>query len=170
MVANLSAHKKGWDERWFEFSKWAEKGKKLQSELLQLVDDDTDAYKLIMEAYSLPKKSEEENELRKTAIQEATKKATLIPFQVMETAFRGFSLIKEMVEKGNPNSVTDAGVGALALRSCIKGAFMNVRINVSSLEDKNFVSDILDRGREIELQTQIMEEEILKNINEKLKI
>jgi glutamate formiminotransferase / formiminotetrahydrofolate cyclodeaminase len=170
MVANLSAHKKGWDERWFEFSGWAEKGKKLQNELLQLVDDDTDAYKGIMEAYSLTKNSEEEKKLRKSAVQEATKKATLIPFKVMETAFLGFSLIKEMVEKGNPNSVTDAGVGALALRSCIKGAFMNVRINVSSLEDKKFVSDILDRGREIELQTLILEEEILKNINEKLKI
>src|SRR3970282_142916 len=115
--ANLSAHKKGWDERWKEFSEWAERGTKIQNELLQLVDDDTDAYTQIMEAYTLPKITSEDKLLRKAAIMEATKKATLVPFRVMETAYRGYDLILEIVEKGNPNSVTDAGVGALALRS-----------------------------------------------------
>ena len=94
-----------------------------------------------MEAFSLPKKSEEEKKSEKAAIQEATKNATLVPLKVMETAFSGFELIREMVEKGNPNSITDAGVGALALRSCIRGAFLNVKINASGLDDKDFVTD-----------------------------
>lgn len=167
MVANLSAHKKGWDERWKEFSDWAEQGKKIQNDLLQLVDDDTDAYKGIMEAYALPKKSEEEKKIRKTAIQEAIKKATLVPLKVMETAFPGFRIIREMVEKGNPNSVSDAGVGALALRSCIKGAFLNVSINAASLEDKEFVNSVLEKAKELELNTLTEEEEILKSIIKK---
>jgi glutamate formiminotransferase/formiminotetrahydrofolate cyclodeaminase len=166
MVANLSAQKKGWDERWKEFSDWAEQGKKIQNDLLQLVDDDTNAYRGIMEAYAMPKKSEEEKKVRKTAIQEATKNATLIPLKVMEIAFPGFRIIREMVEKGNPNSVSDAGVGALALRSCIKGAFLNVSINVASLDDEEFVRNVLERAKEIEAKTVTEEEEILKIINE----
>ena len=165
MVANLSSHKRGWDARWKEFSDWAEKGKLIQNRLLQLVDEDTMAFNMILEAYSLPKKSEEEKAKRENAIQDATKNATLIPFKVMEIAFSGFELIGEMVEKGNPNSVSDAGVGALALRSCVRGAFLNVKINASGLKDEIFMKDIISKGEEIEAKTIAAEELILKSIN-----
>ena len=166
MVANVSGHKRGWDDRWKEFSVWAEKGKEIQNRMLQLVDEDTDAFKRIMEAYSLPKKTEEEIRIRKSAVQEATRNATLIPLKVMETAFPAFSLIGEMVENGNPNSVTDAAVGALALRSCIRGAFLNVRINASGLDDREFVREILEKGQSIESDAAREEESILKKTNE----
>jgi glutamate formiminotransferase/formiminotetrahydrofolate cyclodeaminase len=165
MVANLSSHKRGWDERWKEFSDWAEKGKAIQDSLLQLVDEDTMAFNRIMEAFSLSKKNEEEKKIRDIAVQEATKNATLVPLKVMETAFSGFELLSRMVEKGNPNSVTDAGVGALALRSCVRGAFLNVRINASGLTDKAFAADVINRGEEIEKKTIAEEDRILKNIN-----
>jgi glutamate formiminotransferase/formiminotetrahydrofolate cyclodeaminase len=165
MVANLSSHKRGWDARWKEFSDWAEKGKSIQNSLLQMVDEDTMAFNMILQAYSLPKKSEEEKILRENAIQESTKNATLVPFKVMEIAFTGFELISEMVEKGNPNSVSDAGVGAIALRSCIRGAFLNVKINASGLKDKIFMNDIIAKGEEIEAKTIAAEELILKSIN-----
>lgn len=164
MVANLSSHKKGWDDRWKEFSEWAEKGKAIQNRLLGLVDRDTDAFNKIMEAYALPKKTEEDKKARNIAIQDATRHAVLIPFEVMETALSGFALIREMVEKGNPNSVTDAGVGALALRTCIKGAFLNVKINVAGLEDEAFVREIVEKGCNIESKAALEEEAILKMV------
>jgi len=164
MVANLSSHKRGWDDRWKEFSDWAEKGKDIQNKLLELVDEDTEAFNRILNAFSLPKNSVEENQVRKSAIQKATKEAALVPFKVMETALPGFRLIGEMIEKGNPSSVTDAAVGALALRSCIKGAFLNVRINSLGLDDKDFVNDILNKGRAIESQAVSEEEVILKMV------
>jgi glutamate formiminotransferase/formiminotetrahydrofolate cyclodeaminase len=170
MVANLSSHKRGWDNRWKEFSDWAEKGKAIQNCLLQLVDEDTKAFNRIMEAFSLSKKNEEEKKIRDKAVQEATKNATLIPLKVMETAFSGFELISQMVEKGNPNSVTDAGVGALALRSCIRGAFLNVRINASGLADKVFVAEVISRGEEIEIKAIAAEDLILNNINTRIGI
>jgi glutamate formiminotransferase/formiminotetrahydrofolate cyclodeaminase len=168
MVANLSSHKRGWDDRWKEFSDWAEKGKKIQNALLEMVDEDTKAFKKIMEAYSLPKKSEEEKKLRENSVQEATKIAILVPLKVMETAFSGFELINEMVENGNPNSISDAGVGALAVRSCIRGAYLNVKINSSGLKDKIFVKDVITRGESIESKAMEAEEEILKLINSKI--
>jgi glutamate formiminotransferase/formiminotetrahydrofolate cyclodeaminase len=168
MVANISSHKRGWDDRWKEFSDWAEKGKEIQNKLLQLVDEDTAAFNGILNAYSLPKKTEEEIRVRKSAVQEATRNATLIPLKVMETAFSGFGLIREMVKKGNPNSVTDAAVGALAIRSCIRGAFLNVKINASGLEDKEFVSDLIKKGQVIESETIREEEAILKITEDKI--
>jgi len=170
MVANLSSHKKGWDAKWKEFSDWAERGKAIQNTLLHLVDEDTTAFNWIMEAFSLPKKSVEEKKLRDTAIQDATKNAILVPLKVMETAYSGFELINEMVEKGNPNSITDAGVGALAIRSCIRGAFLNVKINSSGLHDKGFVDSILAKGEDLELKAATSEEAILKLVNTKIKI
>jgi glutamate formiminotransferase/formiminotetrahydrofolate cyclodeaminase len=170
MVANLSSHKRGWDDRWKEFSDWAEKGKAVQNDLLQLVEEDTKAFNRIMEAFSLPKKSEEEKKVRDIAIQEATNAATLIPLKVMEIAFAGFELINEMVEIGNPNSISDAGVGALAIRSCIRGAFLNVKINASGLNDKDFVTSVISRGEDIESKAIIAEEEILKKVNSKIKL
>lgn len=162
MVANISGHKRGWDHRWKEFSEWAERGKEIQNRLLRFVDEDTEAFNRILEAIGLPKKTDEEIEARKAAIAEATKYAALVPFRVMETALPGFTLIREMVEKGNPNSVTDAAVGALALRSCIRGAFLNVRINSIGLDDKEFVNDIISRGKTIEEQAIREEESILR--------
>lgn len=161
MVANISGHKRGWDNRWKEFSEWAEKGKEIQNRLLRFVDEDTEAFNRILGAFGLPKKTDEEIKARTAAITEATKYAMLVPFRVMETALPGFALIREMVEKGNPNSVTDAAVGALALRSCIRGAYLNVRINSVGLDDKEFVNDLISRGKVIEDQAISEEESIL---------
>jgi glutamate formiminotransferase len=168
MVANLSSHKRGWDERWKEFSDWAERGKAVQNTLLQLVDEDTRAFNGIMAAFSLPKKNPTDKEARDYAIREATKTAILVPFKVMETAFSGFALIDEMMQKGNPNSISDAGVGALAIRSCIRGAYLNVKINAAGLIDKDFVKDILAKGEEIESQAIAAEASILEKINSKI--
>jgi glutamate formiminotransferase/formiminotetrahydrofolate cyclodeaminase len=168
MVANISSHKRGWEDRWKEFSDFAEKGKEIQNKLLQLVDEDTAAFNMILNAFNLPKKTEEEIVIRKSAVQEATRNAMLVPFKVMETAFSGFGLIREMVEKGNPNSVSDAAVGALAIRSCIRGAFLNVRINASSLEDKEFVSDLIKKGQVIESEAAREEQAILTITEDKI--
>ena len=161
MVANLSSHKRGWDDRWKEFSGWAEKGKSIQNELLDLVDEDTEAFNRILEAAGLPKRTEEEKKIRRSAVQEATRNAASVPFKVMETAFAGFGLLKEMVEKGNPNSVSDVAVGSLALRSCIRGAFLNVKINAAGIEDKEFTANLIEKGRIIESRAAEEEEEIL---------
>ena len=168
MVANLSSHKKGWDERWEEFSNWAEKGQQYKDELLRLVDADTKAFTQIMNAMSLPKGTDEEKVIRKKAISDATKFAIEIPFKVMQVSYDSMEVIKAMAEIGNPNSVSDAGVGALCARSAVMGAFMNVRINAGGCEDKKFVEDVLKKGREIENKAKAREEEILKIVNEKI--
>ena len=167
MVANLSSHKKGWDDKWEEFSNWAEKGQLYKDELLRLVDADTKAFNQIMSAMNLPKGSDEEKTTRKKAINDATKLAIEIPFKVMQVSYDSMEVIKAMAEAGNPNSVSDAGVGALCTRSAVIGAFMNVRINASGYDDKNFVSDVLAKGKEIENKTIALEAEILKIVNEK---
>jgi len=169
MVANLSSHKRGWDDKWEFFSDWAEKGKEIQNHLLDLVDEDTEAFNKILEAFGLPKKSDEEKSARSVAVQEATKNAIMVPFRVMETAFSGFELIRQMVEKGNPNSITDAGVGALALRSCIKGAFLNVKINASGLTDKSFASEIVSKASIIELKAVEEELSIMMLVDSRIK-
>lgn len=168
MVANLSSHKKGWDERWEEFSNWAEKGQQYKNELLQLVDADTDAFKQIMNAMGMPKGTEEEKAARTKAIQKATKLAIEIPFRVMQASYNSMEVIKAMVDMGNPNSVTDAGVGALCARSAVIGAFMNVRINASGFDDKGFVNELISKGKEIESNAIRLEAEILKIVNEKI--
>ncbi|HRG25145.1 MAG TPA: glutamate formimidoyltransferase [Chitinophagaceae bacterium] len=168
MVANLSSHKKGWDERWEEFSDWAEKGEALKNELVKLVDADTKAFNKIMEAFALPKSNEEEKTIRSQAIQEATRFAIDIPFQVMQASFNSLEVIKAMAETGNPNSVSDAGVGALCARAAVMGAFMNVRINAAGYSDKDFVEEIVRNGKEIEQKTIALEQEILKVVNEKI--
>jgi glutamate formiminotransferase/formiminotetrahydrofolate cyclodeaminase len=169
MVANLSSHKKGWDSRWEEFSNWAEQGQAYKNELLKLVDLDTAAFNKIMEAFSLPKSSDEEKAARDKAIQDATRYAIEIPFKVMVTAFESLTLIKAMVETGNPNSVTDAGVAALCARSAVLGAFMNVKINALGYKDKVFVNDVISRGSKIEKRTIALEEEIIVLVNGKIK-
>lgn len=170
MVANLSAHKKGWDNRWEEFSQWAEKGQTLKNELLTLVDLDTVAFNNIMSAFNLPKTNDEEKGLRQQAIQKATKVAIEIPFKVMQLSYESMALIKTMAETGNPNSVSDAGVGALCARSAVVGAFMNVRINATGYDDKTYVNGILTQGKEIETKTMALETEVLKIVNEKIGI
>jgi glutamate formiminotransferase/formiminotetrahydrofolate cyclodeaminase len=168
MVANLSSHKKGWDDRWEEFSDWAEKGQEYKNELIRLVDADTRAFNGIMTAFGLPKGTDEERALRTRAIQDATKTAIEIPFRVMEVAYASMDVIEAMAEKGNPNSVSDAGVGALCARAGVMGAFMNVRINTAGYADKVFVADVIARGKEIEDKTMMMEARILKTVNEKI--
>ncbi|MBW6492705.1 MAG: glutamate formimidoyltransferase [Lentimicrobium sp.] len=165
MVANLSSHKAGWDDRWEEFSNWAEKGQALKDELLHLVDEDTLAFNKIMDAFGLPKGSEDEKALRTKAIQEATKYAIEIPFKVMRKSFATFEVLKAMAQTGNPNSVTDVGVGALAARSAVIGAFLNVKINAAGLSDKSFVESVIAEGAEIERKAREAEEEILGIVN-----
>jgi glutamate formiminotransferase/formiminotetrahydrofolate cyclodeaminase len=168
MVANLSSHKKGWDDRWQEFSNWAAKGQQYKNELLKLVDADTAAFNKIMEAFALPKSTAEEKTKRTEAIQAATKYAIEIPFKVMETAAASMELVKAMASIGNPNSVSDAGVGALCIRSAVMGAFMNVRINASSYNDKDYVNDIITKGKTIEANIITQEAEVLQIVNTKI--
>ena len=168
MVANLSAHKRGWDDRWEEFSKWAEKGLAFQNELLRLVDEDTNSFNKIMEAFRLPKDSEEEKAKRAEAIQAATKFAIETPFKVMETAYNSMEVMHAMADFGNPNSVTDAGVGALCARTAVIGAFLNVKINCGDCEDKVFVTDILKRGQQLVDKACALEAKILELTNSKI--
>ena len=168
MVANLSAHKRGWDERWEEFSDWAEKGMAYQNTLLDLVDEDTNAFNKIMDAFRLPKDTQSDKAKRQEAIQIATQYAILTPFKVMEIAYESMEVMKAMAEFGNPNSVTDAGVGALCARTAVIGAFLNVKINCGDCEDKDFVADILERGQQLVDDTCALEDEIMKITNSKI--
>ena len=168
MVANLSSHKKGWDDRWEEFSNWAEKGQQYKDELLRLVDADTKAFNGIMHAMSLPKGTDEEKAARKQAMNEATKLAIEVPFRVMQLSYDSMEVIKAMAEVGNPNSVSDAGVGALCARSAVMGAFMNVRINANGYDDALFVDEVLQSGREIERKAIDLENRILEIVNSKI--
>jgi glutamate formiminotransferase/formiminotetrahydrofolate cyclodeaminase len=168
MVANLSAHKKGWDNRWKEFSDWAGRGQTYKDELIRLVDEDTRAFDGIMNAFALPKGNEQEKVLRHQAIQQATRAAIEVPFRVMEVAYASLAVIKQMATDGNPNSVSDAGVGALCARAGVFGAFMNVRINAAGYEDKDYVSQILAKGKEIADRTADAEAEILRIVEEKI--
>ena len=149
MVANLSSHKPGWDDRWQYFAEWAEKGQKIIEEMLYLVDEDTNSFKRILDAFGLPKGSESEKEARSKAIQEATLYATEIPLRTMQVAFSAFDLAEAMVKEGNPNSVSDAGVGALALRAAVFGGYMNVRINSSDLKDREKAAMLVKEAQQI---------------------
>jgi glutamate formiminotransferase / formiminotetrahydrofolate cyclodeaminase len=169
MVANLSSHKPGWDAQWEHFSKWAEKGQEVMSELLFLVDEDTNAFNKIMAAFSLPKGSDREKEIRSEAIQEATLYATQIPLRTMKTSFKVFEIVEAMAAEGNPNSVSDAGVGALAARSAVLGAHLNVRINASSLKDRTVAEQLLSEASSIAEDACRKEEEILKIVSSKIK-
>lgn len=170
MVANLSSHKPGWDERWKEFSDWAEKGQYYKNELLKLVDEDTNAFNKIMTAFGLPKSNDDEKYARTTAIQNATRYATEVPFKVMQLAYDSMEVIKAMAETGNPNSITDAGVGALCARSAVMGAFLNVKINAAALTDKAFAEQLISKGNVLIGKVQQLETEILELVNSKIKI
>jgi glutamate formiminotransferase/formiminotetrahydrofolate cyclodeaminase len=168
MVANLSSHKKGWDDKWEEFSNWADKGQIIKDELLKMVDADTAAFNKIMTAFGLPKGTDEEKKQRTQAIQDATRFAIEVPFKVMQLSYDSMALIKAMANHGNPNSVSDAGVGALCARTAVMGAFMNVRINAACYEGKAYVNDIIAKGKAIEQKTISEEAAILKIVNGKI--
>ena len=168
MVANLSNHKAGWDARWEEFSNWADKGQKIQAELMTLVDEDTEAFNRIMEAFGLPKKTEEEKAARSAAIQAATLFATQVPLHTMQASFKVFELCKAMAEEGNPNSVSDAGVGVLAARAAVLGAGLNVKINASGLKDHETADKLVGEANELIKKANELEAEIMKIVEEKL--
>lgn len=166
MVANLSSHKPGWDDRWEEFSKHAVVGQKIKDELLWLVDEDTQSFNKIMNAFGLPKGTDEEKAIRRQAIEEATKYATEIPFKTVQRSFDVFALCEAMVETGNPNSVTDAGVGALCAKAAVTGAYFNVRINAATLQDKEFAADIVKKAYEYVEKAAALEAKIVKRVEE----
>ncbi len=168
MVANLSAHKRGWDERWEEFSEWAEKGKACTEELLRLIDEDTEAFNALMAAYGLPKSTEAERAERHASIQAATKRAIEVPLRTMEGALRSMEVAKAMAETGNPNSVSDAGVGALCARSAVLGAFLNVKINAPGLADQDFARGALKLGSRLAGEAANIEGDILGVVEAKL--
>jgi len=168
MVANLSSHKRGWDDRWKEFSDWAERGQRYASELLRLVDEDSRAFTQVMDAFGLPKTTDAEKAARTSAIQAATTHATEVPFKVMETALASMEVIKAMAEAGQENSVSDAGVGALCARTAVMGAYLNVKINAAQLADETFATSIRARGADIETRAQAMETEILAIVNARI--
>lgn len=168
MVANLTGGKAAYDDEWEKFSDVAVHGQQLKNELLHLVDEDTNAFNKIMNAFGLPKKTDEEKAARSAAIQDATKFATEVPFHTMQKAFETFEVCRAMVEWGNPASVTDGGVGALAARSAVMGAHLNVKINASSLKDEAFKNDILAKAAEIEAAAIKEEAEIIAIVNQKI--
>ena len=168
MVANLSAHKRGWDDRWKEFSDWAVKGQAVMDELVALVDEDTAAFDRIMAAFGLPKGTDEEKAARAEAIEKATLYATQVPLRTMKASYKAFEVIRAMAQTGNPNSVSDAGVGALAARSAVLGAQLNVKINAASLADKAKAAELTAEAAEIAAKAVTEEKEILDIVNSKI--
>ena len=168
MVANLSSHKAGWDDRWEEFSTWAERGQAIQAELMTLVDEDTEAFNRIMAAFGLPKGTDEEKAARTVAIQEATLFATEVPLHTMQASIKVFELCRAMAEEGNPNSVSDAGVGVLAARAAVLGAGLNVKINAGGLKDRTVADRLVGQANALIAQANQAEAEIMKIVEAKL--
>ncbi|MCO6500419.1 MAG: glutamate formimidoyltransferase [Vicingus serpentipes] len=168
MVANLSAHKAGWDERWEEFSKWAEKGQKYKNTLLQLVDEDTNAFNKIIDGFRMPKSNDKEKAIRAQAIEEATKYATEIPFKVMETAYHSMEIAQAMLKGGLQSSLSDSAVGILCAKTAVTGAYFNVKINAKDIKDRKFAEDLIKRGEEIYQKTIAIEKETIDFINSKM--
>jgi glutamate formiminotransferase/formiminotetrahydrofolate cyclodeaminase len=168
MVANLSSHKRGWDDKWEYYSDWAEKGQDLKDQLLFLVDEDTQAFNKIMEAFRLPNSNDAEKAERSEAIQEATKYAIEIPFKVMEVSFNTFDMLEAMAKDGLKASISDAGVGALCILTAIKGAFLNVKINLGGLKDQTFKTQILEKGNKMVAEAQKREAKILEIVEAKI--
>ena len=168
MVANLSSHKAGWDERWEFFSDWAENGMAVMNELLALVDEDTAAFNKIMDVFGMPKGTPEEKEARAAAMQVATLYATEVPLRTMKAAYKAFDVVRAMATEGNPNSVSDAGVGALAARSAVMGACLNVKINAAGLKDREVAERFINEANEIQALAQQAEKEILEIVESKI--
>ena len=168
MVANLSSHKAGWDDRWEYFSDWAENGMAVMNELLALVDEDTAAFNKIMDVFGMPKGTAEEKEARAAAMEAATLYATQVPLRTMKAAYRAFDVVRAMAQEGNPNSVSDAGVGALAARSAVMGACLNVKINAAGLKDRAVAEALVNEANEIQALAQQAEREILAIVENKI--
>lgn len=168
MVANLSSHKAGWDDRWEYFSEWAENGMRVMNELLALVDEDTAAFNKIMDVFAMPKNTPEEKAARAEAMQMATLYATEVPLRTMKAAYKAFDVVRAMAEDGNPNSVSDAGVGALAARSAVMGACLNVKINAAGLKDRETAEKLVNEANEIQALAQQAEKEILEIVESKI--
>lgn len=168
MVANLSSHKRGWDDQWEVFSDWAEKGQQYKDKMLFFVDEDTRAFNKIMDAFGMPKKTDEEKLARKEAIETASKYAMEIPFKVMQTALESMEVIRAMAETGNPNSVSDAGVGALCALTAVEGAWLNVKINAGGIEDSTFTTDLLKKAETLALQAKAEKEGIIQIVDQKI--
>ena len=168
MVANLSSHKAGWDDRWEFFSNWADNGMGVMNELLYLVDEDTEAFNKIMAVFGMPKGTDEEKAARAEAMEAATLYATQVPLRTMKTAYKAFDVIRAMAEEGNPNSVSDAGVGALAARSAVMGACLNVKINAAGLKDREAADKLVKEAEEIQALAQKAEAEILAVVESKI--
>lgn len=168
MVANLSSHKAGWDDRWEEFSDWAEQGQAVMTELLHLVDEDTDAFNRIMNVFAMPKSTDEEKAARSAALQEATLYATQVPLRTMRTAVRVFDIVRAMAAEGNPNSVSDAGVGALAARSAVLGARLNVKINAAGLKDRAVADALVAEAEQLAAEAERLEKEVLTIVEQKI--
>ncbi len=162
MVANLSSHKPGWDAKWEYYSKWAEKGQALKDTLLALVDEDTNAFNVIMNAFGMPKGTPEEKEARSQAIQDATKYATEVPMRTIENSFKVFEICEAMIKKGNPASVSDAGVGVLCARAAVRGAYLNVKINASSLKDKAWAEMMIAKAHDYVVKADRIERRLMR--------
>lgn len=168
MVANLSAHKAGWDDKWEFYSKWAEKGQAYKNKLLYLVDEDTNAFNKIIDGFRMPKSTDKEKAARSIAIEEATKYATEIPFQVMETAYNSMEVMQAMIKEGLQSSLSDSGVGALCARTAVIGAYFNVRINAKDIKDREFAESILSKAAKVYRSTIETEQEIIEYIDSKM--
>ena len=168
MVANLSSHKAGWDDRWEYFSNWADNGMAVMNELLYLVDEDTAAFNKIMDVFGMPKGTEEEKAARAEAMEVATLYATQVPLRTMKAAYKAFDVVRAMAEEGNPNSVSDAGVGALAARSAVMGACLNVKNNAAGLKDRAMAEALVKEAEEIQAAAQKAEAEILAVVESKI--
>lgn len=169
MVANLSSHRRGWDDRWEAFSHWAEQGARLKSQLLLLVDEDTKAFMGILDAFRLPKSTPEEQAARKEAVQAATRRAIEVPALTMELAYAALDLLEAMVREGNPNSVSDAGVGALCVRAAVHGAWLNVQTNTGGLKDAEFVRQVSERGQVLAHRTEERVAELVRLVEDKIR-
>ena len=169
MVANLSSHKAGWDDRWEYFSNWADNGMAVMNELLYLVDEDTAAFNKIMDVFGMPKSTDEEKAARAEAMEAATLYATQVPLRTMKAAYKAFDVVRAMAEEGNPNSVSDAGVGALAARSAVMGACLNVKINAAGLKDRAVADALVKEAEDIQAAAQKAEAEILAVVESKIK-
>ncbi|MDN5350390.1 MAG: glutamate formiminotransferase / 5-formyltetrahydrofolate cyclo-ligase [Bacteroidales bacterium] len=165
MVANLSSHKRGWDDKWKFFSNWAEKGQKIKDQLLFMVDEDTNAFNKIMDAFGLPKKTDNEKHARKEAIEAASKYAIEVPLKVMTLSLESMELIETMAEQGNPNSVSDAGVGAICAKAAVNGAFLNVKINAAGIEDRAFADQMVQKGAKLLQEAETAEKRILEKVD-----
>ena len=169
MVANLSSHKRGWDDRWKEFSDWAEKGNALMNELIALVDEDTAAFNKIMDVFSMPKGTDEEKAARAAAMEEATLYATQVPLKTLRTAFKVFEVASAMASEGNPNSVSDAGVAAIAARGAVLGARLNVHINAEGLKDRQMAESLMNEADRLTAQAVAEEKRVLEIVEDKIR-